>query len=48
MLHNSTTLDELLNAKEGEEIQFKEAKQRFDYSEAEKICCALANCGGAS
>ena len=46
MLHNSTTLDELLNAKEGEEIQFKEAKQRFDYSEAEKICCALANCGG--
>ena len=46
MLHNITTLDELLNAKEGEEIQFKEAKPRFDYSEAEKICCALANCGG--
>ena len=46
MLNNKTTLDELLNAKEGEEIQFKEAKHRFDYGEAEKICCALANCGG--
>ena len=46
MLHNSMTLEELLNAKEGEEIQFKEAKRKFDSGEAARICCALANCGG--
>ena len=37
---------ELLNAKEGEQVQFKEAKNRFDSSEAARICCALSNCGG--
>lgn len=40
------TIEELLNAKEGEQYQFKEAKNRFDYNEAASCCCALANCGG--
>lgn len=40
------TIEELLEAKEGEEFQFKEAKRRFDSNEAAKCCCALANCGG--
>ena len=39
-------IEELLNAKEGENNQFKEAKQRFDFGEAVKCCCGLANCGG--
>lgn len=43
---NSLTIDDLLNAKEGEHYQFKEAKRRFDSDEATQICCALANCGG--
>ena len=30
----------LLNAKEGEHVQFKEAKRRFDSSEAARIRCA--------
>ncbi len=42
--HN--TVEELLEAKEGENIQFKEAKNRFDFGEAAKCCCALANDGG--
>lgn len=40
------TVGELLEAKEGENIQFKEAKNRFDMNEAARCCCALANCGG--
>lgn len=40
------TIEELLEAKEGENIQFKEAKNRFDSGEAARCCCALANCGG--
>jgi ATP-dependent DNA helicase RecG len=40
------TIEELLNAKEGEQYQFKEAKTRFDFGEATRCCCALANCGG--
>jgi ATP-dependent DNA helicase RecG len=40
------TIDELLIAPEGEHFQFKEAKNRFDFSETIKICCALSNCGG--
>ena len=40
------TIAELLAAQEGEQMQFKEAKRRFDFEEAAKICCALANCGG--
>ena len=40
------TIDELLNAPEGERYQFKEWKSKGDMREAAKICCALANCGG--
>lgn len=40
------TIEELLNEKEGERFQFKEAKNRFDSNEAARCCCALANCGG--
>lgn len=46
MLNDLVTLDNILNAKEGEQYQFKEAKRRFDFGEATCICCALANCGG--
>ena len=46
MINNPTTIEELLNAKEGEHYQFKEAKTRFDSGEAARCCCALANCGG--
>ena len=46
MLGDHIALEELLNAKEGEHIQFKEAKNRFEFNEAAKCCCALANCGG--
>ena len=46
MLQSPITIEELLTAKEGEEIQFKEAKRCFDSNEAARICCALANCGG--
>ncbi len=40
------SIRELLEAKEGEHIQFKEAKNRFDFGETAKCCCALANNGG--
>lgn len=40
------SIEELLEAKEGEGVQFKEAKNRFDMGEAAQCCCALANCGG--
>ena len=46
MLNQEMTIEELLNAKEGEHIQFKEAKQRFDFGEAARCCSALANGGG--
>lgn len=45
-MHTPMTVEELLKAKEGENIQFKEAKNRFDSGEAARCCCALANCGG--
>ena len=40
------SIDELLDAAEGEYYQFKEWKSKDDLREATKICCALANCGG--
>jgi ATP-dependent DNA helicase RecG len=40
------TIEELLNAPEGEHFEFKEAKTRFDSNEAARCCCALSNCGG--
>lgn len=45
-MHTLLTIEELLEAKEGEGIQFKGAKKRFDMNEAARCCCALANCGG--
>ncbi len=46
MYSSQLTIKELLEAKEGEQYQFKEAKTRFDSNEAAQCCCALANCGG--
>ena len=48
MLENPMTIEELLEAKEGEQYQFKEAKRHFDFNEAARCCCALANCGGGN
>jgi ATP-dependent DNA helicase RecG len=45
-MRGSSTIEALLNAKEGEKLQFKEAKMHFDSNEAARCCCALANCGG--
>lgn len=45
-MYNSITVEELLEEKEGERYQFKEAKNRFDSNEAARCCCALSNCGG--
>jgi ATP-dependent DNA helicase RecG len=45
----TTTLDQLqiwLNTKENEHLEFKEAKNRFDFEELVKYCAALANEGG--
>lgn len=46
IIQEASTVEELLNAKEGEHYQFKEAKKRFDAGEAARCCCALANGGG--
>ena len=45
-MYSSMTIEELLEAQEGEHIQFKEAKNRFSFDEAAQCCCALSNCGG--
>lgn len=45
-MNHSITVEELMEAKEGEQYQFKEAKNRFDAKEAARCCCALSNCGG--
>jgi len=45
-MRGCNTIDELLNAPEGEHFEFKEAKTRFDSNEAARYCCALSNCGG--
>ncbi len=39
-------LPELLEAKEGENIEFKEAKNHFDFELLTKYACAIANRGG--
>lgn len=39
-------LDALLCGVEGENLEFKEAKNRFDFTELAKYCAALANEGG--
>lgn len=45
-MYSPMTIEDLLEATEGEHFQFKEAKNRFDFNEAVRCCCALANCGG--
>ena len=44
--YSDNELNDLLNAPEGENYEFKEAKNRYDFEEMVKYCCALANCGG--
>ena len=44
MKHNDT-IEELLIASEGEHYEFKEAKNKYEFTEVLKYCCALANCG---
>jgi len=39
-------LEELLSAREGETLEFKEAKTKFDFGTLTKYCAALANEGG--
>ena len=41
-------LQRLLSSKENEHLEFKEAKNRFDFEELVKYCAALANEGGGS
>jgi len=41
-----TELTKLINAKEGENIEFKEAKNQFDFNQLADYACALSNCGG--
>ena len=44
--YSDNELNNLLNAPEGENYEFKEAKNRYDFEEAVKYCCALSNSGG--
>ena len=44
--YSDNELNDLLNAPEGENYEFKEAKNRYDFEEAVKYCCALSNSGG--
>ena len=39
-------ITKLLNAKEGENVEFKEAKNRFDFNELVKYASAISNLGG--
>ena len=39
-------VEELLNAAEGEHVEFKEAKNSYEFDKLVKYSCALANCGG--
>lgn len=40
------TIAELLNAKEGENVEFKEAKNSFEFDTLVKYACAVSNYGG--
>ena len=40
------TIAELLNAKEGENVEFKEAKNSYEYDNLAKCACAVSNLGG--
>jgi ATP-dependent DNA helicase RecG len=39
-------LEEWMKSKEGENLEFKEAKNHLDFETLTKLCCALANEGG--
>ena len=39
-------VNDLLNAPEGESIEFKEARNSYEFDELVKYACAIANCGG--
>ena len=40
------TIAELLNAKEGENVEFKEARNSFEFDTLVKYACAVSNHGG--
>ena len=40
------TIAELLNAKEGENVEFKEAKNSYEFDNLAKYACAVSNQGG--
>ena len=40
------TIAELLNAKEGENVEFKEAKKSYEFDNLAKYACAVSNRGG--
>ncbi len=48
MIISSQQLQEWFNAKEGEHLEFKEAKNNFHFEKLVKYCAALANEGGGS
>jgi ATP-dependent DNA helicase RecG len=48
MTATTQQLQEWLNAKENEHLEFKEAKNRFDFEKLVKYCAALANEGSGS
>src|SRR5260370_21878110 len=48
MTATSQQLQEWLNAKEDEHLEFKEAKANFHFEKLVKYCAALANEGGGS
>jgi ATP-dependent DNA helicase RecG len=39
-------IDEILHFMEGENVEFKEAKNSFEFENLVKYACAIANCGG--
>lgn len=43
---NPLTLQQLLDGKEGEHLEFKEARNQFKFEELAKYLCAIANEGG--
>ena len=44
--YSDNEVNDLINAPEGENCEFKEAKNDYDFEEAVKYCCALSNSGG--
>lgn len=45
-LTDTKCLDEILQLLEGENVEFKEAKNNFEFENLVKYACAIANCGG--